>query len=381
MVPPVRLNDRDSWHNRQMDDQPADRIADTITGLTGRLWNDEERVRLAEWLKELRHRDVALRWLRYVEAGNVDPATEFALRTPLQDALTGTLRQWPIVGFVAGRKRRRWRRHPEQLVNLMSQMLDGGVANAGNVVREGDVVLRPAPTNVHTLHALLAYLAGHGFPAPQPLETRPDGREALSFIEGETSTPPYSHQWVRSDGGLAEVGRLLRSLHDASADFTPPPGVVWSKDLADARGGAVICHNDVCIENVIFSGGSAVGLVDFDFAAPGRPVWDLAMTARYWVPLLDPTSAAATGRQDLDPFSRCRLLVDAYGADTEARRAFTAVLLEVEEVALRFVLGQVKRRNEPFVQMWKALGGEDRQRRKMAWLEQHRARLDEALTT
>lgn len=56
----------------------------------------------------------------------------------------------------------------------------------------------------------------------------------------------------------------------------------------------MVCRNDVCIENVVMSSGKVAGLLDFDFAVPGQPIWDLAMTAPYWVPLRDPTSAAAT---------------------------------------------------------------------------------------
>lgn len=261
----------------------------------------------------------------------------------------------------------------------MVEELHGGVANAGRVVRDGDVVLRPAPENAKTLQALLGYLASRGFPSPHPLGLRDDGREALGFVPGETSTPPYPHEWVRSGETLKEIGRLLRSLHDATREFVSPPDAVWSPDLSDPHGGTVICHNDVCIENVVFSDGRAVGLLDFDFAAPGRPVWDLAMTARYWVPLQDPMSAAGSGREHLDPFARVRLLADAYGADDEIRREFTAVLMEIEEVALRFVLERVDDGVQAFVEMWKDLGGHQWHRRKLAWLGENRSGIDDAL--
>ena len=76
----------------------------------------------------------------------------------------------------------------------------------------------------------------------------------------------------------------------------------------------MLCHNDVCLENVVFRNGHAAALIDFDLAAPGRPLWDVAMTARYWVPMLDPTSAAASipraGCPDTaaDPYRRLRPL-------------------------------------------------------------------------
>ena len=44
-------------------------------------------------------------------------------------------------------------------------------------------------------------------------------------------------------------------------------------------GAALISHNDLHPGNIIFAGGPAVGLIDFDLAGPGRPVWDLATRA------------------------------------------------------------------------------------------------------
>jgi Ser/Thr protein kinase RdoA (MazF antagonist) len=261
----------------------------------------------------------------------------------------------------------------------MSEQLHGGVDNAGNVVREGDVVLRPAPVNAETLHSLLEFLASKGFPSPRPLGLKDDGREALGFIHGETSIPPYPEAWVTASETLIEIGRMLRALHDATRDFAAWPDAVWTIDLADPQGGEVVCHNDVCIENVVMSSGRVAGLLDFDFAAPGRPVWDLAMTARYWVPLRDPKSAAATKREHLDPFARVRVLADGYGADEQARRDFTGVLMEIEEVALRFVLNRVNQGIPAFVEMWDDLGGHDWHHRKMAWLTDNQSRIDDAL--
>lgn len=43
----------------------------------------------------------------------------------------------------------------------------------------------------------------------------------------------------------------------------------------------MLCHNDVCPENVVFRDGRAAALIDFDLAAPGRALWDIAMTARH----------------------------------------------------------------------------------------------------
>jgi aminoglycoside phosphotransferase (APT) family kinase protein len=172
---------------------------------------------------------------------------------------------------------------------------------------------------------------------------------------------------------------MLRALHDTTREFVSAPDAVWTTDLADPQGGEVVCHNDVCIENVVISSGKVVGLLDFDFAALGRPVLDLAMTSRYWVPPRDPTSAAATKRDRLDPFARLRMLVDGYGAIEQVRRDFTGVLMEIEEVALQFVLNRVDQGVPAFVEMWNDLGGHEWRCRKMTWLTDNQSRIDDAL--
>jgi len=260
----------------------------------------------------------------------------------------------------------------------MPEELAGGVANAGRVWRAGDIVVRPAPANAGTIHALLGHLASNRVPVPRPVGLLPDGMEAVAFIPGETSLPPYREEWIRSPHVVSEVGWALRSFHEATRDFVAPRDAFWSLELADPAGGPVICHNDVCIENVVFEDGQLVGLLDFDFAAPGRPIWDLAMTARYWAPLLDPESRSGTGREGLDPFDRLQVLIDAYDAGEADRSSFVEVLFEIEEVALAFVMARVGRGEEAFIEMWHGYGGYERHRRKMGWLEANRARLSDA---
>ena len=261
----------------------------------------------------------------------------------------------------------------------MSEELAGGVANRGQVKREGERVVRPAPPNAPTLHRLLRHVTAVGFPASWPIALPGDGTEVLEFIPGEVSLPPHPEPWVREHRVLIALGRFLRAFHDATTGFETDEADRWSSEMADPLGGDVICHNDVCIENVVFRDGSPVGLLDFDFAAPGRRVWDVAMTARYWVPLLDPQSASATQREHLDPFSRLVAFVDAYGLDPEDRATFTTTLMEIEEITLAFVLRRVEAGEPAFVEMWANLGGEGRYTRKMTWLRAHLADIDRAV--
>ncbi len=164
------------------------------------------------------------------------------------------------------------------------QVLAGGVTNAGAVIRRGDLVERPAPRTAHALHAHLSALHGRGFDAaPAPVALLPGGRELLTFVPGTTALPPFPREAL-DEPVLTSVGRLLRRLHDTGTGIAPDPSADWPRDLADPEGGPLLCHNDVCVENVVLRDGRAAALIDFDMAAPGRPVWDFAMTARYWVP-------------------------------------------------------------------------------------------------
>ena len=116
---------------------------------------------------------------------------------------------------------------------------------------------------------MLRSLARTGFAgASVPVGIDPDGRERLVFIPGDVATPPYP-AWVQGDAALGSIARLLRQLHDASTTVSFGADATWSPEMADPVGGDVFCHNDVCLENVVFRGAVAVGLLDFDFAAPG----------------------------------------------------------------------------------------------------------------
>ena len=182
------------------------------------------------------------------------------------------------------------------------EILADGVANAGLVVRIGDEVRRPASARRSTVHAFLRRLHAQGFDGvPMPVGSPAvdeDGRERLEFIPGEVPLPPYP-AWAQTDRALASVARLLRRFHDASrlsGAGSAGSTDLWSDELADPSCGPddeiLVCHNDVCLENVVFSDGEAVALLDLDFAAPGRPLYDLAQLARTCAPVDDPLSAA-----------------------------------------------------------------------------------------
>jgi Ser/Thr protein kinase RdoA (MazF antagonist) len=259
-------------------------------------------------------------------------------------------------------------------------VLSGGLGAGGPVVRRGVAVRRPAPANAPAIHQFLRDLRAAGFAgAPTPRRLSDEGWEELEFVQGEVPVSPHPW-WSMGDDALASVGRLLRRFHDAAARVPVDRSAPWSGALADPEGGPIICHDDVCFPNVVFRDRSAAALIDFDFAAPGRPVWDLAMTARYWVPLRDPASAAVSGLDHLDPFRRLRVLVDAYGLGAPERARLVPVLEDATAVCRSFVAERVGAGDAGFVAAFDEHGGWERWDRLQSWLVANRNRFTEAVT-
>ena len=257
--------------------------------------------------------------------------------------------------------------------------MHGGVANAGAVVRSGSHVLRPSNVHSTSVHAALTALRDAGFSgASRPVGIEPDGRERLDFIPGEVPTPPYP-AWAQSDEALASITRLIRGLHDASVGLELAAGP-WSDEMADPDGGPVLCHNDVCLENVVFRDGVAVGLIDFDFAAPGRRTFDLASFARMCVPIDDDVNAARLGWHPADRPARLRIVADAYGLSADDRIDVLSLLDRSIRQAGEFVRRRVEAGDPGFVQMWAEMGGGERFDRRRAWWDDARPGFELAMT-
>ena len=236
---------------------------------------------------------------------------------------------------------------------------------------------RPRGEHSASLSALLDHLDSVGFRAPVPLGTDADGRGVYRWIEGEVAVPPYP-AWSLEDRTLAGVGKLLRRYHDAVRRFRPATDARWSDELADPAGGPIICHNDVCPENVVFRAHDAVALLDFDFAAPGRPVWDLAATARLWIPLWPPSPTGPPSRPDR--FRRLRVLAEAYGLSPDDNEQLVDAIVENKRIGSAFVRDRARAGEPSFVAMWEQRGGEAGDARIVDWFEANREAFLEALT-
>jgi hypothetical protein len=179
------------------------------------------------------------------------------------------------------------------------QALVGGMNPGAGVVRIGETVRRPAGSSSIAVRALLLHLEAVGFDgAPRFLAVDDQGRDVVTFLDGDVPLPPYP-PWALTDSALDDLGRLLRRFHEATASFDGASVSGWSEQWSDPVGGPVICHNDLFPENVVFRNGHVVAFIDFAEAAPGRPLWDLAIAAQEWGPLHAP-GARLAHPDDLD---------------------------------------------------------------------------------
>ena len=252
--------------------------------------------------------------------------------------------------------------------------LAGGMGSGGAVVRVGGTVRRPVRPHTATVAAFLRHLEAAGFDgAPRHLGYDERGREVLTYIEGDVGTPPYP-AWVAGDDVLLGVARLQRRLHRAAAGFRVPDGAAWDRaNLPEPGPDALVCHNDLCVENVVVRDGRVVAFIDFDFAAPSDPLLDIAIAARHWVPMRDQVDIDP-GLGELDQVARFRAFVDAHELDRVRRAAVVAHLGPFLDRALESMRARAEQGLEAYVRAWDS-GYADQNRRSRAWFDVHAADL------
>lgn len=156
--------------------------------------------------------------------------------------------------------------------------LEGGNVNA-EVVRVSNTVRRQMSAASPTAHKLLRHLAAKGFAnSPRFLGIDKQGREMLSFIEGDTDFP--EDIWTES-AALIATAKMLREFHDATADFSAD-NPIWAQEYRDPSQHEVICHNDFAPYNFIFADGVPKAVIDLIWLAPDRDCAMLHMLPIGW---------------------------------------------------------------------------------------------------
>jgi hypothetical protein len=240
------------------------------------------------------------------------------------------------------------------------------------VQRIGETIRRPVRRWTPAVHALLRHLEAVGFAGtPRVLGIDDQGREVLSLLPGEVARRPWPPV-IRQRRGIVALARLLRAYHDAVSGFVPPPDAEWHVPGVRWQPGQIIRHGDLGPWNSVWHGGRLIGLIDWDFAEPGRPIEDVAQLAWYLVPLRGEAHWREAGfRRRPDLRARLATLCGAYGtmpvAVLDAVRALQSEeMRRTEELARRGV--------EPWVAF--AAGGDvEKVGREQEWLATQREHL------
>lgn len=235
------------------------------------------------------------------------------------------------------------------------------------MLRVGDTVVRPAPPCREATHALLAHLRAAGFSgAPAVLGAGPD-TETLTYMPGTPAVPPLAPEFV-TDDALVSVASLLRRYHQAAASFDPS-GYRWPRPAVPPRfRGRLVSHNDVYPANLVFSGGRACALIDFDLAGPGSAAWDFAAAARTWVPLTW-DSDIRDGRSGR-VLERFRLLMASSGLSAAERRDVVEAIVPNHDWTYDLVAEAAAGGHEAFADYWRRVAGPAARAR--SWCVRHR---------
>jgi hypothetical protein len=256
------------------------------------------------------------------------------------------------------------------------QPLVGGMDADHTIVRIGDTVRRPVTPYSEAVRALLVHLEDVGFDgAPRYLGLDEQGRDVVSYIEGDVPLPPYP-PWSMTDQAIVDLAHLTRRLHEATASMDQRGVDGWAGFWSDPRGGPMICHNDLFPENVVFRDGRVVAFIDFDMAGPGRALWDVAIAAQEWAPLHAPDARVAHP-SSLDGITRFGRFARAYGVPPEQADELVDIVFTERAHSMAHIRAEIAAGNPSWIEYWR--DGDERATRDDEWLEKERAALVAAI--
>jgi hypothetical protein len=210
--------------------------------------------------------------------------------------------------------------------------LEGGIFS--DVVRSGQTVVRSQGSWSASVHAYLKLFEQRGLSfTPRYIKSTEDGREQLSFIEGEVAHYPLNRD-VQSETALLSVAESIRKFHDVSTEIPLNDREVSSEShLAMPLDLDCIGHHDLGPWNFVFQGKTVAGIIDWDFAGPSNRLWDLCYAAHRFVPLSCPELSQRFGwPANVDRRARLATFCRAYGKPATPMSIvdFTLIRLAVE---------------------------------------------------
>jgi phosphotransferase family enzyme len=240
-------------------------------------------------------------------------------------------------------------------------VLPGGHIN--QVIRIGATVRRTPPVRANFVHDLLGLLERRGWAgAPRFHGLDDQGREILDYIDAHVPWDRTRYPDPYPDQTLIQVAGLVREFHDLTC----------GSPLAGTH--EVICHNDLSPRNTVYTldqdGPQPVAFIDWDLAAPGERIHDLAHVCWQHLDLGPAVKDVA------DAARRIRLICDAYGL-TDPHRII-ATILWWQERCWRGI-DTAADQGEPAMIHLREHGAVDEVRTAHHWVTTHRADLEAPL--
>jgi len=224
-------------------------------------------------------------------------------------------------------------------------------------------VRRPLPAEDMFVHALLRLFEQRCWPgAPRYLGIDEQGRQVLSYLPGHVAWGASQPADVWSAASLTVAAALVRQFHDLTAG---------TELAADQE---VVCHNDLSPPNTVYrDGGSGlrpVAFIDWDLAAPGSRLHDLAHVCWQFLNLgPDIADAAEAGRS-------LRLICDGYRLDD--RSGLVEAILWCQDRCWRGILS-LAQEGDPAMIRLRDSGGAQSVLDAYRWVAGHQRALTAAL--
>jgi hypothetical protein len=236
--------------------------------------------------------------------------------------------------------------------------LPGGAISGA--VRIGDTVHRRPGARAGFVHELLGFFERAGWPgAPRFLGFDARGREIVSFVDGYVAWRPdaSARASVTGEASLVRVAELVRDFHDLTA----------GSPLAGDQ--EVVCHNDLSPKNTVYRGADLrpVAFIDWDLAAPGRRIHDVAHVCWQYLGL-GPGAEAEAARRGI------RLICDAYRLD--GRDEIVDVIMWWQDRCWRGIEAGAEAGDPAMVRL-RDHGAVRDVRAAWGWMRRHRGELDE----
>lgn len=239
------------------------------------------------------------------------------------------------------------------------------------IIRIGDKVHRPTEFWQPAVRDLLNYLDSVNFPySPKHFGVDDEDREVLSYIDGESGKKGWTN--IINEDGLCSYAKLLRTYHEAVANYKPSPSLEWANGQKGLKSGQIVCHGDFGPWNIVWKEGQPVGIVDWDLAHPNTPEYDILYALEYSAPFRDDeaTNNHHHFKSVPDRKRRIKIFLEAYG--TPMIKDVASKVAAMQREVGKYEASLAKRGIQPQVD-WVANGDLDEVEKRARWTEQNSA--------